>query len=66
MRLTWTAVKATEREQVFTNDFDIDGCTGSSQFVLQSHFVLSCISMKAAVHLQVAGRVLLPVGQGQG
>ena len=44
-----------------TDDFDVDGGTGSSQFVLQSHFVLSCISVEAAVDLQVAGYVLLPV-----
>lgn len=49
--------------QFFTNDFDVDGSTSSSQFVLQSHFVLSCISMKTAVHLQMTGSILLPVGQ---
>lgn len=46
-----------------TNDFDVDGGTGSSQFVLQSHFVLSGISMEAAVNLQVTGSILLPVGR---
>lgn len=48
-------------DEVNTDDFDVDGGTGSSQFVLQSHFVLSCISVEAAVDLQVAGYVLLPV-----
>lgn len=48
-----------------TNDFDVDGGTGSSQFVLQSHFVLSGISMEAAVNLQVTGSILLPVGHKQ-
>lgn len=47
--------------QSCTDDFDIDGGAGSSQFVLQGHFVLSSISVKAAVDLQVTGRVLLSV-----
>lgn len=47
-----------------TNDFDADGGAGHSQFVLQRHFVLTGVGVKAAVHLQVAGGVLLPVGSG--
>lgn len=49
--------------EFLTDDLDIDCCTGSSQFVLQGHFVLSCISVKTTVHLQVTGSILLPVGQ---
>lgn len=48
-----------------TDDFDVDGGAGSSEFVLQSHFVLSCISMNAAVNLQVTGSILLPVEHKQ-
>lgn len=43
-----------------TDDFDVDGGAGGSQLVLQSHFVLSSVGVEAAVHLQVAGQVLLP------
>lgn len=47
-----------------TDDFDADGSAGRSQFVLQGHFVLTGVRVKAAVHLQVTGGVLLPVGTG--
>lgn len=47
-----------------TYDFDVDGGAGCSQFILQGHFVLPSIRVKAAVHLQVAARVLLPVETG--
>lgn len=48
-----------------TDDFDVDGGAGSSEFVLQCHFVLSCISVNAAVNLQVTGSILLPVEHKQ-
>lgn len=48
-----------------TDNFDVNGGTGGSQFVLQSHFVLSSVSMKAAVDLQVTGNILLPVEHKQ-
>lgn len=52
-------------ERLSTDNFDVNGAAGGSQSVLQSHFVLSCISVKAAVDLQVTGSVLLPVEHKQ-
>ena len=50
---------------MITDDFDIDGSTSGSQLVFQSNFVLSGVTMDTAVHLQVAGGVLLPVQTNQ-